>query len=185
MSTDVARLAAPSIALVLDDAAPRLPDTQTGEVVLLADATVPQLARFVGELREMRRVIGDALDRVAVEVAERGDAAGTRTLRADGYAFGLDSPTETVFSLDAALAELRALLNERDPHGTLIAIDAAFDALVVDVNAIARTKITREPDHAAIKRLRARGDRDVNAILDRHTTTRPRARRTLRIEVPT
>ena len=71
------------------------------------DMPVDDLARFVGDLREMRRVIGDALDRVAVEVAERGDAAGTRTLRADGYAFGLDAPTETVFSLDAALAELR------------------------------------------------------------------------------
>ncbi len=180
MSTDVARLAAPSIALVLDDAAPRIPDTETGEVVLLGDASVPQLARFVGDLREMRRVIGDALDRVAVEVAERGDAAGTRTLRADGYAFGLDSPTETVFSLDAALAELRALVEVRDNETAEGAM-----ALGVAVDAIARTKITREPDHAAIKRLRARGDRDVNAILDRHTTTRPRARRTLRIEVPT
>lgn len=180
MSTDVARLAAPSIALVLDENAPRIPDTQTGEVVLLADATVPQLARFVGDLREMRRVIGDALDRVAVEVAERGDAAGTRTLRADGYAFALDAPTETVFSLDAALAELRALVEVRDNETAEGAM-----ALGVAVDAIARTKITREPDHAAIKRLRARGDRDVNAILDRHTTTRPRARRTLRIEVPT
>ena len=128
----------------------------------------------------MRRVIGDALDRVAVEVAERGDAAGTRTLRADGYAFALDAPTETVFSLDAALAELRALVEVRDNETAEGAM-----ALGVAVDAIARTKITREPDHAAIKRLRARGDRDVNAILDRHTTTRPRARRTLRIEVPT
>lgn len=165
---------APSVGLVLEDD-PRIV-TRDGEIVRLAEATVGDLGRFVADLRAMRRVVDDALVAVAAEVGERADSAGTRTLREGGVVVTIDADTETVFSLDAALAELRALL---DTRGT------TFDEIAEAVEAIVRTKVTHEPDMAAVKRLRARGDRDVNAVLDKHTTTRPKTRRTVKVEEAT
>lgn len=174
---------APSVGLVLEDD-PRIV-TRDGEIVRLAEATVGDLGRFVADLRAMRRVVDDALVAVAAEVGERADSAGTRTLREGGVVVTIDADTETVFSLDAALAELRDLLRARTSSGSLLAVDAALDDLLSAVEAIERVKVVREPDHAAIKRLRARGDRDVNAVLDKHTTTRPKTRRTVKVEEAT
>lgn len=173
MGTDLTTRPIPSIVELAADAdAPRLV-TRDGEVVPLADASVDTMAAFLDTMRAMRDAIEAAEAAVRGEVAQRADQAGTRTLRVGGAKVTLDAPTTAVFALDAALADLRALLDERgEPVHEL---DAA-------VEAIRRTKVTHEPDHAAVKRLRAMGDRDVNAILDRHTHSRPRDRRTVRVE---
>ena len=174
MSTDLAaptRLL-PTILLATDPDDPRLV-TDDGEVVPLATAEVPQLAAFLDTLRQMREAVGAAEQAARSELAARSDAAGTRTLRAGSAKVTLDAPTETVFGLDAALVELRDLVAERLYHR---------DDLAAAVEQIARVKVTREPDMAAIKRLRAMGAPDVIAILDQHPTVRPRARRSVKVE---
>lgn len=171
MTTDnflTRRVVAPSILLAVNEDDPRIV-TSDGEVVPMSDAALGDLAGFVGTLREMRDQVDAAMHAATAELASRSDAAGTRTLRADGVKVVLDAPTETVFALDAALADLRALAAERDGD-ELGEVGALFDQ-------VERRKVVREADHAAIKRLRATGDRQVVAILDQHTHTRPRDKR--------
>lgn len=173
MSTDnflTRRVVAPSILLAVDADDPRIV-TSDGEVVAMGDATLGDLAGFVGTLRDMRDQVDAALAAATRELAERADGAGTRTLRADGVKVVLDAPTERRFALGAAIADLSALVRERgrDADGAM--------GLAMACDAIVRVKVTRETDHAAVKALRARGDRDVNAILDQHTHDVPRDRR--------
>lgn len=181
--TNLEKITAPAhtVTLVLDEDDPRIV-TRDGEVVPLGEASTAQVGEFLADLRAMRTMLDAAIAATAGDLAVRSDAAGTRTLRAGGVTVTVGPDVEKRFALDAALADLRALLDARDPHGTRLAIDAAFDELVNDVGAIARVKVTREPDMAAIKRLRSRGDVDVNAILDRHTHEVGVARRTVKVE---
>lgn len=172
MGTDLTVARPPSVVELAASANPRIV-TRDGEVVPLADASVDALAAFLGDMRAMRDAITAAETAVRSEVAARADGAGTRTLRVGGAKVLVGAPTETVFALDAALADLRALVKARG---------FTENVLAAEVEEIERVKVVREPDHAAIRRLRARGDRDVNTILDRHTHTRPADRRTVKVE---
>ena len=156
------------------DAAPFIPDVETGELVPLGSASLDQAAGFLETLREMRRIVQDAESVVVSEIAQRADAAGTRTLHAATGKVVVSAGERVDFGLDSALAELEALSIAR---GLSMPV-----GVVAGIHAIVRERVTREPDHAAIKRLRAMGDREVIAILDKHTTTTVADRRTVAVK---